>query len=118
MRVLIILSLLSSACATSFRPPDAPAVTGFSAFAFRLTPEQCAQLKKERRTYRATEKTAAYVAGAGAVLTGIFIFALKDEEGAQAAGAGATLASTGVSVFTGSQVTDLDEELAAGGCQR
>lgn len=82
-----------------------------------LSPEQCTQLQKERRTYRATEKTAGYVSGASAVLTGIFL-AFMDAKAAPAASAGVTLAASSVSVFAGSQVTDLDDELANGQCSR
>ena len=108
-----LLALSLSACATHYPPAD----TGPGPFIFTLSSEQCAKLQKERRTYRATEKTAGYVSGASAVLTGIFL-AFLDAKAAPAATAGATLAASSVSVFAGSQVTDLDDELANGQCSR
>lgn len=112
MRLILIAALWSTACATSYRPKD----TGPSAFAFTLTPEQCAQLRTEARAYRATERTGEYVAGAGAVLTGVLLAAV-DAKKAPAIASGVTLAASGVSVFTASQVTDLEAELEAGGCR-
>ncbi len=117
---VVFLALFFTGCATSFRPSPLEGVklTGPTAFSFGLSPEQCLVLKKERRTYRATEQTSTYVAGAGAVLTGIFIFALKDNTAAQAATSGATLLASGTSVFAGSQVESIDGELTEGGCTR
>lgn len=108
------LALALTGCATSYRQP--PAVPSASAFTFALTPEQCVQLAKERRTYRATQEAASYVGGAGAVLTTIFL-ALVEAKAAPAASAGASLAASGVSIFSGSQVSSLEEELQAGGCR-
>jgi hypothetical protein len=109
----LILGLLLSGCATSYRP----AVTGPTAFSFQLTPEQCAQMQKERRTYRATGKTSLLVAGSGAVLTGVAL-AFTDAKVAPAVSTGLTLAASGVGTFVDSQASDLDEELADGGCGR
>jgi hypothetical protein len=113
LALVAVLALSLSACATHYLPTN----TGPGPFSFALTPEQCAELQKERRTYRATEKTAGYVSGASAALTGIFL-AFLDAKAAPAASAGATLAASSVSVFAGSQVTDLDDELASGQCAR
>jgi hypothetical protein len=110
MRYLLILILLSG-CATSYKPK----VTGPLPFAFTPTPEQCAQLLKERRTYRATEKTATYVSGATALLSMLFL-GLVEEKAAPAASAGATLLASGVSVFAGSQVESLEAEIDLGSC--
>lgn len=110
---LALVALFASGCATTYRPT----VTGPDAFAFTPTPEQCAQLLKERRTYRATEKTATYVSGAGALLSVLFL-GLVQEKAAPAASAGATLLASGVSVFAGSQVESLESELRDGGCSR
>lgn len=103
------VALLLSGCATTYRTP-APAV---SAFTFTLSPAQCERLKHERRTYRATEATSSYVAGAGAVLTGIFL-GVVDAKAAPAISSGATLVASSVGVFAGAQVDGLDEEIAAG----
>lgn len=113
MKTLLLSTLLLSGCATTYRG----AQTGPSAFAFTLSPEQCEQLKRERRTYRATEKTALYVGGAGAVITGVAL-AFTDKRTAPALSTGAVLLAGGVGMFSGSQVSDLDEELAAAGCSR
>jgi hypothetical protein len=113
LALVAVLALSLCACATH----HLPATTGPGPFSYTLSPELCAKLQQERRTYRAAEKTAGYVSGAGAVLTGIFL-ALLDAKAAPAASAGATLAASGVSVFAGSQVTDLDDELAGGLCSR
>lgn len=110
------LCLALTACATSYRG----AVTGPSAFSFALSPEQCLQLQKERRTYRATQDTSIYVGGAGALVTAtlLAIPALRDQQAAQGAAAGVSLAAGAVGAFTASQVSGLDDELAAGECPR
>lgn len=109
--LLVVLGVLFSGCATTYRPK----VTGPEPFAFTPTPEQCAQMLKERRTYRATEKTATYVGGATALLSVLFL-GLVEEKAAPAASAGATLLASGVSVFAGSQVESLEEEIDLGSC--
>jgi hypothetical protein len=113
LALVAVLALSLSACATHYLPTN----PGPGPFTFTLTPEQCAQLQKERRTYRATEKTAGYVSGASAVLTGIFL-AFLEAKAAPAASASVTLAASSVSVFARSQVTDLDDELTSGQCSR
>lgn len=110
VRYLLLLLMLSG-CATSYTPK----VTGPLPFAFTPTPEQCAQLLKERRTYRATEQTATYVSGATALLSVLFL-GLLEERVVPAATSGATLLASGVSVFAGSQVESLEAEIADGGC--
>ena len=109
--VVLMIAVLAQGCATSYKPK----VTGPLPFAFTPTEEQCAQLLKERRTYRATEKTATYVSTAGALLSVLFL-GLVDEKAAPAASAGATLLASGVSVFAGSQVQSLEEEIDLGSC--
>jgi hypothetical protein len=111
LKWLLIMSILLAGCATSYTPK----VTGPLPFAFTPTPEQCAQLLKERRAYRATEKTATYVSTATALLSVLFL-GLVDEKAAPAASAGATLLASGVSVFAGSQVEGLEAELELGAC--
>lgn len=113
-RTLCLLACLAlSACATSYRG----ATTGPSAFAFRLSPEQCATLAKERRNYHATEQAALYASGAGSLVS-VVALALVGSKVAPAISAGASLAAGGVSAFAQSQVGDLDGELSAGGCPR
>lgn len=115
MRYLVPLALLPLAgCAST---PPVPDNLGGSAFEFRLSPEACMDLEQQRRTYRATEKTAGYVSGIGAILAGILVVAV-DKDTAPAIATGATVVATGVGVFSGSQVTDLDDALAAGRCGR
>lgn len=109
--VVLMVAVMAQGCATSYRPT----VTGPLPFAFTPTPEQCAQLLKERRTYRATEKTATYVSTAGALLSVLFL-GLVEEKAAPAASAGATLLASGVSVFAGSQAQSLEEEIELGSC--
>jgi hypothetical protein len=109
--VMLALAAGAQGCATSYKPK----VTGPLPFAFTPTEEQCAQLLKERRTYRATEKTATYVSTAGALLSVLFL-GLVEEKAAPAASAGATLLASGVSVFAGSQVQSLEEEIELGSC--
>lgn len=108
---MLLIVVMAQGCATSYKPK----VTGPLPFAFTPTPEQCAQLLKERRTYRATEKTATYVSTAGALLSVLFL-GLVDEKAAPAASAGATLLASGVSVFAGSQVESLEEDVELGSC--
>jgi hypothetical protein len=109
----LILGLLLSGCATSYRT----AVTGPTAFSFQLEPLQCAELMKERRGYRAVEQASIFTGGAGALAATLFL-GLLDAKAAPAAAAGVALAAGGVGAFSGSQVSSLDEELAAGGCAR
>lgn len=109
--ILLALAAGCSGCATSYTPK----VTGPLPFAFTPTSEQCAQLLKERRAYRATEQTAAYVAGAGALLSVLFL-GLVEEKAAPAASAGATLLASGVGVFAGSQVESLEWQIDLGAC--
>jgi hypothetical protein len=112
MRYALATALLVlSSCATSHRP--SPAV---SPFEFALSLEQCDKLKAERRNYRATEQTAAYVSGAGALVTTVFLAipATRDERAAQGAAAGVALVAGGVNVFSGSQVNSLDDEIRLG----
>lgn len=110
--------LALSGCAISFRPKEAPA-PALTPFTFTLTPAQCDLLKREYRNYRATEKTASYVSGAGALVTTalLAIPALRDEQVAQGAAAGVALAAGGVTVFSGTQVDDLAKEIEEGGCR-
>lgn len=110
--VVLMVAVLAQGCATTYRPR----VTGTEPFVFTPTPEQCAQLLKERRTYRATEKTATYVSTAGALLS-MLALGLFDEKAAPAASAGATLAASSVAVFAGSQVESIDEEIQLGQCR-
>lgn len=111
LRWLMLMALLLGGCATTYKPK----VTGPLPFAFTPTPEQCAQLLKERRTYRATEKTATYVSGATALLSVLFL-GLVEEKAVPAVSAGATLLASGVSVFAGSQVESLEAEIELGSC--
>ncbi len=66
LALVAVLALSLSACATHYLPAN----TGPGPFSFTLSPEQCAEFQKGRRTYRATEQTAVDVSGASAVLTG------------------------------------------------
>jgi hypothetical protein len=109
--VVLMVAVMAQGCATSYRPK----VTGPLPFAFTPTEEQCAHLLKERRTYRATEKTATYVSTATALLSVVFL-GLVEEKAAPAASAGATLLASGASVFAGSQVESLEEEIELGSC--
>lgn len=109
--LVLMVAVMAQGCATSYKPK----VTGPLPFAFTPTDAQCAQLLKERRTYRAAEKTATYVSTAGALLSVLFL-GLVDEKAAPAASAGATLLASGVSVFAGSQVQSLEDELDLGSC--
>lgn len=113
-RLLLPLALLAlSGCRTTYQG----AVTGPSAFAFQLSPEQCDTLKRERRTYRASGDVSLYVSGAGTLVSALAL-ALTDSKVAPAVSSGVSLAAGGVGVFSESQVSSLDEELAAGGCPR
>lgn len=117
MRRILAASMLvlSTGCATSYRPAD----TGPSAFAFTLTPEQCEHLRSEARGYRSTEKTGEYV-GTSTALVGaalLLIPATRNATTAQGAAALVGLVAGGTSVFTASQVTDLEAEIEAGGCR-
>lgn len=106
---IIVLLTVFSGCATTYRP----AVTGLSAFTFRLTPEQCLALKAERRHYRATEQASGYVAGASALVTLLFL-PLVGEKTAPALTSGVGLLAGGALAWTGAQVDGLDEEINAG----
>lgn len=109
----ILLALALTGCATTYRPTNLqPGV-----FDLTLTPEQCAQLLKERRTYRATEKTAGSVAGAGALVS-VLALGFVDAKAVPAVASGVSLLAGGTLAFTGSQVESLDEELRDGGCLR
>lgn len=104
-------TLLLSGCATSFKP-----IPALSPFEFTLSPAQCDHLRAERRNYRATEQTASYVSEAGALVTMVFfaVPALRDERAAQGASAGVALVAGSVTIFSGSQVNSLDEEIRIG----
>lgn len=112
-RLLLLALFFLAACRTTYQG----ALTGPSPFALQLTPEQCLQLQSERRSYHAAQRTALYASGAGAVVAGIAL-AFADEKTAPAIGTGFALAAGGVGVFSETQVSGLDEELAAGGCPR
>lgn len=111
--VALALVVMASGCATTYRP----APTGPTAFDFVLTPEQCLALNKERRTYRATEQTAGYVAGAGALVS-VIALGFVDADAVPVVASSVGLVAGGTLAFTGSQVESLDAELAAGGCER
>lgn len=114
LRIALLSVIVLSGCATTYKPTPGFVVSeGSSAFTFTLTPEQCLQLRSERRTYRSVEQTSIYVGGAGAVLTGIFL-AVVDEKVAPAISSSATLVASGVGVFSGTQVDGLDEEIGMG----
>jgi hypothetical protein len=110
---LALVALFASGCATTMRPD--PAYEG--PFAFALTQEQCDKLSKERRTYRATEKTASYVAGAGALVS-VIALGVVDAKAVPAVASGVSLLAGGTLAFSGSQVESLDSELRDGGCGR
>jgi hypothetical protein len=114
MRALsILLAVTLTACATSYRP-----IAGAEGpFAFALTPQQCAELKKEQRSYHATQSASVYLGGAGALVSAIAL-AVGGTKAVPAAGAGVSLLAGGAGAFTGAQVSDLDAELTAGGCPR
>jgi hypothetical protein len=110
--VLLAAGLSSQGCATTYR-----GAMGGTAFAPGYTPEQCLKLREELRTYTATGEGLLYLAGAGAVVTGIAL-ALTSEKAAPAVGAGVSLLATGGARFTASQEKSLTKELALGGCPR
>lgn len=110
---LVSLAVALSGCATTYRPK----VTGPDALSFSLTPEQCDNLKHERRKYHATQEASTYAAGAGLVCTGLAL-GFTDSKTATAICTGVGGVAEGVSIFTGTQVSDLDAELADGGCGR
>lgn len=114
---LLAVCTLAAGCATSYRPRTPTSPEGFTAFTFKLSPEQCSQLAKERRTYRAVENTSLYVGGAGALVS-VLALVLTDSEAAPAVSASVSLAAGASGAFTSSQVSDLDAELADGGCSR
>lgn len=112
MAVVLAALLSAMGCATTYR-----GAVGGTAFAPGYTVEQCAQLRKELRTYTATGEGLLYLSGAGAVVTGIAL-ALTLDKAAPAVGAGVSLLATGGVRFTASQAKSLTEELALGGCPR
>lgn len=112
LAALFAVGLLNQGCATTYK-----GALGGTAFAPGYTSEQCAVLKKERRTYEATREASSYVAGAG-LACGLFTVALTDSKTATGICAGVGAAAEGTSIFTASQVRSLDEELAQGGCSR
>jgi hypothetical protein len=112
MAALCVASLSGHGCATTYK-----GAVGGTAFAPGYTLEQCAQLRKELRTYTATGEGLLYLSGAGAVVTGIAL-ALTSEKAAPAVGASVSLIATGGVRFTSSQANSLTEELALGGCPR
>lgn len=107
---LLVFSMLLG-CATTYRPSPAAAP-----FAFTLTPEQCLELKAERRSFRATEQAAGYVTGASALVTLLFLPLLGEKTG-PALSSGVGLLAGGTAAWTGAQVDDLDKELEEGGCR-
>jgi hypothetical protein len=109
----MMVALMASGCATTYRPTNLqPGV-----FSFTLTPEQCLTLSKERRTYRATEKTAGYVAGAGALVS-VLALGFVDAKAVPAFASGVSMLAGGTLAFTGPQIQGLDDELRDGGCSR
>jgi hypothetical protein len=110
--VVLAAGLSSQGCATTYK-----GAVGGTAFASGYTAEQCAQLRKELRTYTATGEGLLYLSGAGAVVTGIAL-ALTSEKAAPAVGAGVSLLATGGARFASSQADSLTEDLALGGCPR
>jgi len=111
--IVLMVAVMASGCATSYRPKN----TGPTAFSFVLTPEQCTTLKAERRKYHATQEASTYAAGAGLVCTGLML-GFTDSKTATGICTGVGGVAEGVSIFTGTQVADLDAELADGGCGR
>ena len=108
--LLLAAGLSGQGCATTYQ-----GAVGGTAFQPGYTPEQCAQLRKEFRTYTATGEGLLYLSGAGAVVTGLAL-ALTSEKAAPAVGAGVSLLATGGARYTTSQADSLTEELALGGC--
>lgn len=115
MRYMLIAALLTAGCATSYRQQASAGLVG--PFAFSLTPWQCATLKAERRKYHATQEASTYAVGAGLVCTGL-VLGFTDSKTATAVCTGVGGAAQGVSLFTSTQVADLDQELKDGGCER
>lgn len=113
MKKIAFVAMLSTACATTMRPD--PAYEG--PFHFHLTPEQCDRLSEERRNYRATEKTASYVAGAGALVS-VIALGVVDAKTVPAVASGVSLLAGGTLTFAGAQADYLERELADGGCGR
>lgn len=111
MAICLLMLSQETGCATTYQPSPAAAP-----FTFQLTPEQCLQLKAERRHYRATEQTSGYVAGASALVTLLFL-PLVGEKTAPALTSGVGLIAGGALAWTGAQVNDLDQELTDGGCR-
>jgi hypothetical protein len=111
--VPLAILLALSGCRTTYQG----VVTEPSPFAFSLTPEQCQQLSRERRTYDAAGDASLYVSGAGALVSALAL-ALTDTKTAPAVSSGLSLLAGGVGAFSESQVGGLDQELAAGGCPR
>jgi hypothetical protein len=116
LALLLCVGLMSTGCATSYRPK----VTGPEPFSFVLTPEQCTQLKQERRTYHGIHEAAGWTVLSGPLLGALFaaIPALRDEHALQGATAGVALAGGIVERFTQTQMDDIDPELSEGGCSR
>lgn len=115
--ILLLMLSLSSGCAST---PSIPRTLGGDAFAF--TPEQCLVLGEKQRTYKATQETATYASGLGAVLTGVFLAVFHDNDKGQvlapALSTTVTAVSAGVGVFAGSQAKSLENTLAIGNCPR
>lgn len=110
--IAILATVVATGCATTYQ-----GAVGGTAFAPGYSSEQCAQLRKELRTYTATGEGLPYLSGAGAVVTSIAL-ALTSEKAAPAVGAGVSLLATGGARFTSSQADSLTNELALGGCPR
>lgn len=110
-------ALCLAACASS---PPIPDVVGGNAFSF--TPEQCLTLSEQHGTYKATQETATYASGLGAVLTGIFLAVFHGKEKAEviapALSTSVTAVAAGVGVFAGSQAKSLEHMLSVGSCPR
>lgn len=113
-KIVLALSLCLSGCAATYKPK----MTGPLPLVFTLTPEQCERLRKEKRDYRATERTATWVSGSGALVTTAFLAipALRGEHAVQGASAGVALLTGAVAIFTGSQVESLEGEIDLGMC--
>lgn len=118
MKTLSALSvaLLLSGCSAHL----APDVVGGDAFTF--TPEQCLILGDKQRAYEATQETATYASGLGAVLTGVFLAVFHDNGKGQvlapALSTTVTAVSAGVGIFAGSQAKSLEHTLSVGSCPR
>ena len=110
--LLLAAGLSGQGCATTYR-----GAVGGTAFTPGYSPEQCAQLREDLRTYTATGEGRLYLSGAGAVVTAIAL-GFTDGKSAPAVGAGVSLLATGGARFTSSQADSLTKELALGGCPR